>query len=69
MNPKDPAFYLNRALCYYNMRNYAECVKECDKSLRLNPSYIKAMKKKSTALVQLLKFDDALNVLKQAYAV
>jgi Flp pilus assembly protein TadD len=22
LNPKDAAFYLNRALCYYNMKNY-----------------------------------------------
>ena len=22
LNPKDPAFYLNRALCYFNMKNF-----------------------------------------------
>lgn len=51
------------------MRHYIECVKECDKSLQLNPVYIKALKKKSAALVQMLRFDEALNVLKQAYSV
>lgn len=69
INPRDPAFYLNRALCYFNMRHYVECVKECDKSLQLNPSYIKALKKKSAALVQMLKFDDALNALKQVNSI
>lgn len=69
MNPKDPTFYLNRALCYFNMRHYVECVQECDKSLQLNPAYIKALKKKSASLVQMLKFEDALNVLKQAYSI
>lgn len=51
------------------MRHYVECVQECDKSLQLNPAYIKALKKKSAALVQMLKFEDALNVLKQAYSI
>lgn len=51
------------------MRHYVECVQECDKSLQLNSAYIKALKKKSAALVQMLKFEDALNVLKQAYSI
>lgn len=46
-----------------------ECISQCNKSLHLNDSYVKAMKKKAAALVQLLKFDEALNTLKQAYAV
>ena len=64
INPRDPAFYLNRSLCYYNMKHYEQCIKECDKSLQLNPVYIKSLKKKSAALVQLLKFEEALKVLK-----
>ena len=51
------------------MKHYVDCVKECDKSLNLNPAYIKALKKKSAASIQMLKFEDALNALKQAYAV
>jgi len=51
------------------MKNYMECISQCNKSLHLNDSYVKAMKKKAAALVQLLKFDEALNTLKQAYAV
>jgi len=51
------------------MKHYVECVKECDNSLQFNPSYIKALKKKSAALIQMLKFDDALNSLKQVYSI
>ena len=46
------------------MKHYEQCIKECDKSLQLNPVYIKSLKKKSAALVQLLKFEEALKVLK-----
>lgn len=35
----------------------------------MNPQYVKALKKKSNALVQLLKFEEALAALKEAYAV
>lgn len=52
LNPKEPAFYLNRAFCYYYMKNYSLCIKECDKSISLDPGYIKAYKNKSNALVQ-----------------
>lgn len=51
------------------MRHYVECINQCDKSLSINPNYIKALKKKSATLVQLLKFEDALNVLKSAYSM
>jgi hypothetical protein len=44
-------------------------VTECNRSLQLNHGYIKALKKKAAALVQMLKFDEALNVLKNANTV
>ena len=69
MNPNDPSFYLNRALCYFNMKNFESCITECNQSIKLNSNYIKAIKKKAAALVQLLKFDEALATLKQANSI
>lgn len=51
------------------MKNYLECVNQCNRSIQLNPAYVKAMKKKAAALVQMLKFEEALATLKQAYTV
>jgi hypothetical protein len=48
------------------MKNFESCITECNKSINLNSNYIKAIKKKAAALVQLLKFDEALATLKQA---
>ena len=55
-NPQDPNFYSNRALCYFNMENFKECVRDCDLAIDLNPSFVKAYRKKASALAYLLKF-------------
>ncbi len=51
------------------MKQYPECIAQCHKSIQLSPSYVKPMKKKAVALVQLLRFEEALASLKKAYVV
>jgi hypothetical protein len=51
------------------MKQYPECIAQCDKSIQLSPNYVKPRKKKAVVLVQLLRFDEALASLKQTYAV
>ena len=65
-NPNDPNFYSNRALCSFNLENYFDCISDCDYAIQLNPSFIKAYKKKASALAHLLKFTEAVNVMKSA---
>jgi tetratricopeptide (TPR) repeat protein len=55
-NPKESTYYLNRALCHFNLKNFAECIHDCNRSIELNPSYTKAMLKKSSACIKILKF-------------
>lgn len=65
-NPNDPSFYSNRALCYFNMENYEECIVECDRAINQSPEFIKAHKKKASALAYLFKFSEAVQAIKIA---
>ena len=68
VNPQDPNFYSNRALCYFNLEDYFKCVNDCDHAIQLNASFTKAYKKKASALAHILKFEDAVRTLKTALA-
>jgi tetratricopeptide (TPR) repeat protein len=61
---EDPSFYSNRAICYYNLGRYPECIRDCNHATRLNPQLSKAFKKKYQACVNVLKFDEALEAAK-----
>lgn len=61
---EDPSFYSNRALCYFNMDRFEECVRDCDRAIRINPSCSKAYKKKFQACINILKFDEAVEAAK-----
>ena len=66
LNPQDPNFYSNRALCYFNMEKFIDCVADCDRATKLNPTFVKAYKKKASALAHQLKFSEAVQVMKDA---
>ena len=65
-DPHDPSFYSNRALCYFNLEKYQECVTDCDQALGLNPTFVKALRKKASALAHLLRFAEATQTIKVA---
>jgi DnaJ family protein C protein 7 len=69
IDPQDPNFFTNRALCYYNLNRYEECVKDCDRALRINTNLPKALKKKAQALANLMRFDEAVDSAKAANAI
>jgi tetratricopeptide (TPR) repeat protein len=64
---EDPAFYSNRAICYFNLNRFEECIRDCNVALRVDPQFAKAYKKKYQACINLLKFDEAVEAAK-AYA-
>nr|VVW87819.1 unnamed protein product [Nymphaea colorata] len=65
----DPSYFTNRALCYYNLNKFEECIKDCDRAIKINNNLPKAWKKKSQACLNLLRFDEALEAAKQAVAI
>ena len=56
---EDASFYSNRAICYYNLNRFEECIRDCDHAVRMNPQLAKAWKKKYQACINVLKFDQA----------
>lgn len=65
----DPSYFTNRALCYFNINKFEECIKDCDRALRINNDLPKAWKKKSQSYLNLLKFDEAVEAAKQAASI
>lgn len=56
-------------MCYFNLNRYEECVKDCDRALRINTNLPKALKKKAQALANLMRFDEAVDSAKAANAI
>lgn len=57
--PRVASYWGNRAACSFMVRNYVRCVEDCDAALGLDSSMSKAAKRRSRALVELSKFDEA----------
>lgn len=66
LNPNDANFYSNRALSYFNLGQYVNCIIDCDKAISLSPALLKAHKKKASALAHLLRFGQAVDAMKTA---
>lgn len=52
-------FYKNRAAAYLKLEKYEQAIKDCDKSLELEPNEPKALYRRAQAAEQLGKFEDA----------
>lgn len=56
-------------MCYFNLNRFEECVADCDRAIRINPQLTKALKKKSQACLNLLRFDEAVDAAKSVYSI
>ncbi|KAF0990486.1 hypothetical protein HZS_8177 [Henneguya salminicola] len=52
-NPSDPKSYSNRAAAYTKLMEYHLCITDCDKSISLDPLFIKSYLRKANALIML----------------
>lgn len=48
-NPKLAPSYCNRALVYLKLKNYDECIKDCNRAIGLDSNYIKAYHRRGKA--------------------
>jgi tetratricopeptide (TPR) repeat protein len=69
LNPEDFSYFSNRAICYYNIGEYQECIADCLACERLKPNFPKILRRKGMAYLELLKFDEAISAFKAAYQV
>lgn len=49
---KSKLFY-NRSCALYNLKNYSECVKDCNNALRIDDEYVKVYTKRGTSYINL----------------
>lgn len=55
-DPKDHSFYSNRAICYYNLNMFHQCIQDCNTCINIKSNFSKAYRRKGLALVQILRF-------------
>ena len=67
LNGNDHSYYSNRAICHFNIQNFLECCNDCDECMKINPKFTKAMRRKGMALIEMLKFAEAVFNFKSAY--
>ena len=48
---------------------YRECVNDCDACIKVKPNFAKALRRKALALINLLKFSEAILASKAAYDI
>jgi tetratricopeptide (TPR) repeat protein len=58
-------FHSNRSACYFKLKENEKCVKECSKSIELDPSFVKPLLRRAECNQLIDKLDDALNDYKQ----
>lgn len=57
----DSVYYGNRAACYNNLGKMEEVIDDCTEALKLNPNYIKALKRRAQAYEKTKQLELALN--------
>mmetsp|Transcript_20769 Transcript_20769/g.42926 ORF Transcript_20769/g.42926 Transcript_20769/m.42926 type:complete len:208 (+) Transcript_20769:419-1042(+) len=64
--PKLAVYYANRAATLLHLGRYGEAIDDCDVSLMLNPTYVKALLRRCTAYERTENTEDALKDAKKA---
>ena len=65
-NDYEIRYYGNRAACFVQKRQFEDALRDCDRSLKFNPTYVKVMMRRSKANECLDKLEDALEDAKSA---
>lgn len=60
LNPEDPAFFLNRALCRLRLEDYREAIADCDSALSLDKTLTKAYFRRMQSHTKLEMYDEAM---------
>lgn len=60
LNPNDPAFFLNRALCHLRLEEYPAAISDCDSALHLDKTLTKAYFRRMQSHTNLERYDEAL---------
>jgi len=68
-NPADAKIYSNRAACYTKLTAFDLALKDCDKSLALDPTFVKAYLRKGNVLKAMGQHQNAMDVYVKALDV
>ena len=72
-DPEEITYYSNKAAVYFEMKEYEQCIEQCDKAKEqtIGKAYdyvklAKAMARKGNALLQLEKYDESIDTYQKA---
>jgi len=65
-NPNDPKIFSNRAACYTKLLSFDLALKDCDKCIQLDPTFLKAYLRKGKVLQGMGACSKAMDVYTQA---
>ncbi|XP_072032482.1 stress-induced-phosphoprotein 1-like [Amphiura filiformis] len=66
-NPDDAKIYSNRAACYTKLAELALGLKDCDKCIELDPTFIKGYLRRGTILKGMKKYTEAMTAFEKAH--
>jgi len=64
-NKERAIFYSNRSICYFKMKEDDKCIKECTKSIELNPEFTKPLLRRAECNQTADKLEEVLNDYKK----
>jgi tetratricopeptide (TPR) repeat protein len=56
----NPILFGNRALCYFKLKDFENCISDCDEALKLDPSYFKVYFRRAMSKLNLGQFESSL---------
>jgi len=68
-NPQDSKIYSNRAACYTKLTAFDLALKDCDKSIELDPLFLKAYLRKGNVLKGMKQMQKAMDVYSKALEI